>query len=74
MARFTAVTSAVFVSANLLAAPVASKEDNQRLKMEIDNLRALPRGFAAWCDGTTLRIGSRSSNFFISRSALCNIV
>lgn len=44
----------------------------QRLADEIANLRALPHGFAAWCDRGDLRMGSkRGGRFLVRGAAVC---
>ncbi|NNG06044.1 MAG: hypothetical protein HKM95_18330 [Inquilinus sp.] len=73
--RRDAVFFRAALAAALLLANAAQAGEAERLANEITNLRALPFGFAAWCDGGTLRMNREGGGGFrVSDSAICRLV
>lgn len=66
---------AISIAAATFSACAAPLDDGERLRNEITNLRALPFGFAAWCDNGTLRMSREGgAGFRVSDSAICRLV
>ena len=73
--RFRAILPAAILAASALATDYARSSETERLANEIANLRALPFGFAAWCEGGTLRMNRKGSGGFrVTDSAICHFV
>lgn len=73
--RYGMIFLGVIISATSLIAHAAPADEAERLRNEITNLRALPFGFAAWCDTGTLRMNQEGrAGFRVSNSAICRLV
>ena len=73
--RHLSIVLAATLAATVPATDAARSDEAERLANEITNLRALPYGFAAWCESGTLRMNREGSGgFHVTDSAICRFM